>query len=152
MWLRYTTKHPFLSARLTTARVPERNSRKSCSIPSLKITPFSGICETRTRGCCAVTRPKTIVAWVVLLGNGSRTVKHKYSASHGNSLRAENAGCGRPRPESCGGRPNISAWVSRANCDPAFWTIPAAPVNKLLSQPVEPTPVEIITPLDDWFS
>lgn len=39
----YETRSPFLSATVTVARVPELNSTKSCSIPSLKITPLSAM-------------------------------------------------------------------------------------------------------------
>ena len=39
----YKTNLPFFSATVITATTPDRNSRKSLSIPSLKITPFSGI-------------------------------------------------------------------------------------------------------------
>lgn len=47
---------------MITAREPDRNSRKSASIPSLKITPFSGICDVSVSGWFVVTRPKTKVS------------------------------------------------------------------------------------------
>jgi len=49
--------------------------RNSDSMPSLKMTPRSGICETRSRGSAAVILPKVMVAEEVLLGQGSRTEK-----------------------------------------------------------------------------
>ena len=55
---------------MITAREPDRNSRKSASIPSLKITPFSGICDVSVSGWFVVTRPNTMPTCVVRLGNG----------------------------------------------------------------------------------
>jgi hypothetical protein len=46
-YCRHVTRLPRLSAMLTVmltvVRVPERNSRKSCAMPPLKKTPFSGL-------------------------------------------------------------------------------------------------------------
>ncbi len=39
----YTTRVPFRSATVISACVPELNWRKSFSIPSLKMTPFSAV-------------------------------------------------------------------------------------------------------------
>src|SRR6266581_4914721 len=58
-WDFHSTNTPFLSAMPITARVPELNSRKSCSMPSLKMTPCSPIWDSMMSGCCAVTRPNT---------------------------------------------------------------------------------------------
>jgi hypothetical protein len=42
-------------------------------MPSLKMTPFSGICDTMVIRSAPAIRPMTILAWVVRLGKGSRT-------------------------------------------------------------------------------
>ena len=42
--------------------------------------------------------------------------------------------------------------LSLAVATPNAVEIPFTPVMKLLKQPLEPIPVEIITPLEDWFS
>ncbi len=44
------------------AREPDRNSRSSAAIPSLKSTPFSGIGDVSVSGWLVVTRPKTKVS------------------------------------------------------------------------------------------
>ena len=44
-------------------------------MPSLKMTPFSGIWDTRVRGVADVIFPKVMSAAEVLLGQGSRTEK-----------------------------------------------------------------------------
>src|SRR5438093_11740972 len=44
-------------------------------------------------------------------------------------------------------------WVNcPARTVPADCVMAAAPVSRLFSQPVEPSPVETITPLEEWFS
>ena len=45
-FLAHTTNRPRLPASVITADAPELNSRKSLSMPSLKITPLPAICET----------------------------------------------------------------------------------------------------------
>src|SRR5437660_9523725 len=70
----HNTSTPFRSAMPMVACVPELNSKKSFSMPSLKITPFSGMRDSRIKGVSAVTRPNTSDAPVVFVGNGSRTV------------------------------------------------------------------------------
>ena len=62
-------------ARPIVAMAPLLNSRRSSSTPSLKITPFCGMCETISKGLSASITPCTISAPVVLLRNGSRTLK-----------------------------------------------------------------------------
>src|SRR2546430_16286805 len=69
----HVTKTPFRSATPITACVPELNSRKSFSMPSLKMTPFSAMRDSRIKGVSGVTRPNTSDAPVVFVGNGSRT-------------------------------------------------------------------------------
>jgi hypothetical protein len=59
------------------ATMPELNSKQSASMPSLKITPFSDMCEVSESGDCMLISPHTNVVDVVLLGKGSRTVKFK---------------------------------------------------------------------------
>src|SRR4051812_22033224 len=73
----HSTSNPFRSAMQIVACVPELNSRKSFSMPSLKITPFSGMRDSRISGDSSVTRPKTSEAPVVFVGKGSRTVKKR---------------------------------------------------------------------------
>ena len=46
-------------------------------MPSLKITPFSAIWDSKISGRFLVTRPNTSDAPVVRVGNGSRTVKYR---------------------------------------------------------------------------
>lgn len=50
----HTTSRSFRSANEIKALVPELDSRKSCSMPSLKITPFCPICDSRTSGLSEV--------------------------------------------------------------------------------------------------
>lgn len=47
---------------------------------------------------------------------------------------------------------NRASVACRARIEPADCVMAAAPVNRLFSQPVEPMPVETITPLDDCVS
>lgn len=54
------------------ATIPELKARKSLSIPSLKITPFSGISDKIFIGIFAFVIPNTSEALVATLGNGSR--------------------------------------------------------------------------------
>src|SRR5204862_982583 len=44
------------------------------------------------------------------------------------------------------------SWWCRGDIAPADKVTAAAPVSRLFNQPVEPRPVEITTPLDDWVS
>jgi len=46
-------------------------------MPSLKMTPFSGIWDSKLNDVSAVILPKTRAHPVRRLGNGSRTVKYK---------------------------------------------------------------------------
>src|SRR5262249_34587697 len=57
--LAYSTNTPFRSATPMVAWVPVLNSKKSFSMPSLKITPCSGICDSSCKGVSSVTRPNT---------------------------------------------------------------------------------------------
>lgn len=72
----YVTNCPFLSVRQILASVPELKLRSSVSIPSLKMTPFSGISETRINGSFCVILPKVIPTDEALLGQGSLTNKY----------------------------------------------------------------------------
>src|SRR3954468_3356831 len=101
------------------------------------MTPSSAILDSRIKGVLAVTRPYANEAPVVFVGNGSRTVKQSQSASHGKSVFMFSA----LMPEESLVR---TAW---ADC-----VIAAAPVSTLLNQPVEPRPVDTITPLEDCVS
>ncbi len=65
---------------------------KSDSMPSLKITPSSGICDSMTSAAVAVTWPKAISAVAIRLGQGSRTEKYRESASHATDWGAAVAG------------------------------------------------------------
>jgi len=65
------------------ASIPAVKRRKSDSIPSEKMMPFSGIRERNFIGALAVTWPNTISAVDDLLGNGSRTAKVNFLVSHG---------------------------------------------------------------------
>src|SRR2546430_8636383 len=73
-WEFHWIKIPFRSPIPMTACVPELNSKKSFSMPSLKITPFSAMRDSRISGVSGVTRPNTSDVPVVFVGNGSRTV------------------------------------------------------------------------------
>src|SRR5687768_5720117 len=65
----HSTSTPLRSAIPITAWVPELNSKKSFSMPSLKITPFSAICDWICNGISPVIRPNTSDAPVVRVGN-----------------------------------------------------------------------------------
>ena len=54
--------------------LPELKAKKSASTPSLKITPFSGMCECSRSRWSALILPKTSVACDTLLLKGSRIV------------------------------------------------------------------------------
>ena len=64
----HTMSLPCFSASVMIALAPELKSRKSVSIPSLKITPFSAMRDKRVRGFLAFTSPKTSFASEALLG------------------------------------------------------------------------------------
>ena len=113
----------------TVATIPELNARKSLSMPSLKITPLSGISDRIFIGVFAFVVPKTSDVLVATLGNGSRTAK----SSEGES-----------QDIGAGGRGGTAPPSPRATAN--------EPVTMLLIHAVEPRPVETMIPLEDWTS
>ena len=62
------------------ARIPASNFTKSLSMPSLKITPPVGICETMSNVSQPVIAPQMIVPMLERLVNGSRTLNRSSRA------------------------------------------------------------------------
>ena len=97
-------------------------------MPSLKMTPFSGISE-RTQSRSDFELAVDQVAFEVRLGNGSRTANR-----------------------NCVAVP-WQRHVRRARVAlPKAPAIASEPVTMLLNHAVEPSPVETMSPLDDCFS
>src|SRR5476649_2250390 len=129
-------------------------------MPSLKITPFSGMNERSTSDCPRFSFPNTNPACDVRLVNGSRTAKYSSSASHGSRYVSGAGGVRSLSPAwligiDRGIRPVVGSYSSVAfatldsigNVNPAVTR--NAPVTIDCSQPVDPAPVDTITPLDD---
>src|SRR5262249_28391666 len=57
-----TTRCAFCAAARICATAPELNARKSSSMPSEKMTPPEGICDSSTRLCSRATNPATTLA------------------------------------------------------------------------------------------
>src|SRR5579871_470725 len=110
-----TTRRAFRAAMAMVAIVPALNSRASASMPSEKMTPFSGVIDSITMTAPTSRAPKTRPAWLVRLTNGSRT-------AHSN--------CGESQ-FSFGGS---MAFMSRPIA------IPEAMLNTDDIQPVDPAP------------
>ena len=96
-------------------------------MPSLKMTPPDGMSDSSCKGLAAFTAPVTCVAPECFEANGSRTTKRSSGESHG--MRSA-CSCSPPRL-----------------CDMA-----EAKLHTDESQPVEPAPVETMTPLLLWRS
>ena len=79
------TRDTFFSAIAIDAIAPLSNFRKSLSTPSLKMTPFCGMCDTISRVWPGPIVPKISSAEDILLINGSRTLKHNCSAVASNA-------------------------------------------------------------------
>jgi hypothetical protein len=75
-------RFPCAFAIVIMASIPAVKRRKSDSIPSEKMMPFSGIRERNFMGTWAVTWPNTISDVDDLLGNGSLTAKVNFAVSH----------------------------------------------------------------------
>ena len=103
----------------------------SASMPSLKMTPFSGICDTNAIRSPCTMRPITISAPVVRLG-----IRLAYEIMQVIGIPGERA-IADLRP-SCASRSALSRGPARHRC--------------CVSQPVEPRPVETMMPLDDCRS
>ena len=119
-----TTSIPFLGAVRITTSVPALNSMASVSIPSEKITPFPDICDNILKSSFPAISPNTISVLVERLGKGSLTTKVSRSSSQ-LSLEA------------------LNSFPRKA------WAIPAAWVITDRYQPMEPSPVETMMPLED---
>src|SRR5262249_18310760 len=126
------TRQALRSAKPMVATAPALKPMKSASRPSLKITPCSGIYERSTSGWRGVSLPNTRLACEVRLVKASRTVKYNSSASHGG-----------------GWFPGGGGWVV------GRWgrgVVGGGLVRRERTQPVEPAPVETISPLELWSS
>ncbi len=127
------TRRKVRSARPMRAMEPLLKSRRSSSTPSLKMTPFWGMCETIVERTALGDRA------VYDLGAGG--------LAHERLADAEDQVAACPSRTSSGrGQPGHAA-RSQNSC-----TIPAAPVRIERYHPVEPAPVETIRPLEDWSS
>ena len=111
-------------------RTPELNSSKSLSIPSLKITPFSGINERMTSGDSRRARPQTKAspAW-----QRSETARERRTADT-------------PHPREAARNAVPGCWLQK------FAAIWDEPVTMLFSHAVEPNPVDTMMPLEDCDS
>ena len=100
-------------------------------MPSLKMTPCSGICETSTRGVSSVTLPKVMSAAEVRLGHGSPDGKEKVV-----------------------GIPLDGALVTNPEIAPGEGRGDAHGAGKDAAKPsrVDPSPVETMMPLEECCS
>src|SRR5699024_10944307 len=101
---------------------PALKCRKSDSIPSEKITPFSGICDSSCNVIVLSTAPNISDVPDLRPGNGSRTL---YCTRFSFQPIPPRGGCELPPVP------------------------PRPPARTDCSHPVEPSPVEIITPEED---